>query len=205
MIGIFAIGDSKTAGSDSFHVAATPPFNTWPRDLAGALNAITLPATQYFVTNVGVGGATSTDWRNNIDATLAAQRTNHQIVFYQIGVNEFGSISENTWVSNVEYALDAMHVRWPGARMFLSYPWKCQPDSGGNCTADATADQFATWVDRVVSERSSFVFAGDDERVWFKPNIATYSDDVGNEKGLHFYPAAGQAAKVQQMKTLLGY
>lgn len=155
--------------------------------------------------NVGVGGQTSTYWRNNIDATLAVTKDNYTVVLYQIGVNEFGSIDEDTWVANVEYTLDAMHARWPAAHMWLSYPWKCAPDGGGNCTADAIADQYAGWVNRVVSERSTFVSAGDDERAWFKPNIATYSDDAGNLKGLHFYTAAGQAAKVQQMMTLLGF
>jgi hypothetical protein len=156
------------------------------------------------VTNVGVGGQTSTYWVNNIAASIAAHPDNHRIVLYQIGVNEFGSITQAQWIANVEYVLDTMHARWPAAAMYLSKPWKCAP-ANGVCTADAIADQYAAWVDQVVSERSSFVNVGDDERAWFKPNYLAYSDDTGNLVGLHFYTPSGQARKTLETKTLLGY
>lgn len=142
---------------------------------------------------------------NNIAASLAAHPDNHVIVLYQIGVNEFGSISQAQWKTNVEFVLQSMHNRWPAAVMYLSYPWKCAPDAQLNCTADATADLFAGTVNEIIADLSDYVHAGDDERAWFKGHCAEYSDDVGNLYCLHFYRPAGQARKVQEMLTVLGH
>lgn len=110
-------------------------------------------------------------------------------VLIDIGVNDVGFVppwslpNQTTWQNNYLSAIDQIHTQWPDAQIYLTKPWKQQ--SGGD---DTVFDTMAGWIDNVIAARAAFVHEGDDERVWFEPNVATYSDD-----GIH-YNAAGQAA-----------
>jgi hypothetical protein len=194
--GLLAIGDSKTDIGNP---------NPWSGDLVAEMNAADNPERLWFRTAFGASGQSSQYWVDNIASFISTHRDNYRVILYQIGVNEFNSTNQSTWIANVLFVLDAMHERWPGALMYLSKPWKCLPNGAGTCTADAVADQYGGWVDQIVAARPSFVFAGDDERAWFKPNYLSYSDDTGSSVGLHFYAPTGQARKVLEMKAVLGY
>lgn len=119
-------------------------------------------------------------------------------VFINLGANDVGFVApwvlpnQTTWQNNYLSIIDAIHTQWPSALVYVTKPWKTQ--SGGD---DTMWDTIAGWVDNVVAART-FTRAGDDERAWFKPNAATYSDD-----GIHFN-AAGQVAAAAAKKTATG-
>ena len=183
---ILFIGDSKTLVD----------FNTWPATLVATINGLAAPSPQYSGDNIGAGATTAGFWATNIDTRLAldphADKDNHVIVPYSIGVNDFGTATEAQWIADVETVADVVHARWPAALFYISRPWKRG--------FDATADTYAGWIATILAARS-FCRSGDDERVWLKG-----SDDgaTNTTDGVH-YSAAGQIEKAAQMKALLGY
>lgn len=142
--------------------------------------------------NVGVNATGADFWSSNIVAALASQSSNHVIVLYNIGVNDFGLVTEADWIADVEAAADACKTRWPACLFYIMRPWK----QG----FDANADTFAGYIDTIIAARS-FCRLGPDERSWLKggDNGATNTVD-----GIH-YSAAGQTACAAQWKTVLGY
>lgn len=123
---------------------------------------------------------------------LAAERSNHTAVLFNLGVNDFGAATEAGWKADVQYIAAAVHARWPQALFYLMRPWK----QGHN----ATADTYAGWIADIVAG-CSYCRSGPDERSWLKgaDDGATNTTD-----GIH-YSAAGQAAAAAQWKTTLGY
>lgn len=101
--------------------------------------------------------------------------------------------TEATFKANYLSIIDAVSAKWPTAKAYLTRPWRRGYDA--NC------DTLATWIAAVVAARPGVAFVADDERVWMKgaDNGATMSND-----GAH-YSAAGQAEKVVQARTVLGY
>ena len=132
------------------------------------------------------------------DKPLGSEQPTH--ILLNLGVNDVGFAppwtlpNQTTWQNDYISILDTLHAQWPNARIYLTKPWKAQ--SGGD---DSVWDTMAGWVDNVAAARSSFTFAGDDERAWFEPNAATYSSD-----SIH-YNTAGQTAAAAAKKTALGY
>lgn len=192
---IAALGDSKSA----------PDSQTWPQTLASGIataTAITegIPATVYAG---GRGGYSVAQTAANIADIL---RLADHAMFYapkyvllNVGVNDVGFVTpwalpdQTTWKNNYRSVLSAIHTLWPLAQMFVTKPWKTQV--GGD---DTMWDTMAGWIDDLVAEQS-YLSAGDDERSWFEPNVATYSDD-----GIH-WNATGQAAAAVIKQTTLGY
>lgn len=97
--------------------------------------------------------------------------------------------NQTTWQNNYLAILDAIHAQYPSALVYITKPYK----SGG---VDSVFDTMAGWIDNVVATRA-FARVGDDERSWLPPYL--------DPDGVHFFNAAAQAAKVNQMKTVLGY
>lgn len=156
------------------------------------LNIAAAPSPQFAGENIGAGATTSESFVLTIDGSLAAEKAQHVIVLYNIGVNDFQSATEAQWIANVETVADAIHVRWPAALFYMMRPWK----RGFN----ATADVYASRIDQIVAART-FVRLGPDERIWLKgaDDGATMTTD-----GIH-YSAAGQAECAAQWKAVLGY
>jgi hypothetical protein len=177
---LYYVGDSKTY----------KPDNTWGETLATDLTAA--GPIHWTGDNVGVGATTVAYWFVNIDASIASQPSNHVIALLSLGVNDFNSITEATWISQYQYIVDAIHTRWPAVQIYIMRPWKRD--------YDAAADTVAGWIDTIVASRS-FLHLGPDERVWLKgaDNGATNTYD-----GVH-YSAAGEAACAAVWKTVLGY
>jgi len=150
--------------------------------------------------NGGVGGATMMPGPHGVPGEIAAILAAYPLatpavtVLCDWGVNDItsgGGLPDSTaWKTAYLTTLDAIHAKWGSALVYLSKPWKTG--------VDAASDTMAGWIDDVVASRA-FARAGDDERVWFKPNVATYSPD-----GTH-YNAAGKAAKAQAIKAAMGY
>ncbi len=182
---ILCVGDSKTGA------------NSWPGSLTTNLNAAASPSPEFASDNIGVGATTAGFWATQLATELAknarADKDNHAIALYNIGVNDFGFGSESQWIADVETVCDAIHTRWPACQVYLMRPWKR--------TFNATADTFAGRIDTVVAARSSFVHLGPDERVWLKS-----SDDgaANTTDGIH-YSATGQTECAAAWKTALGF
>lgn len=97
------------------------------------------------------------------------------------------------WKANYQAIIDTIHARWPSVLIYLTRPWRS--------TGGTHWDDIAGYIDDLVAANPTFVFVGDDERVWVKgaDNGATMTTD-----GVH-YSAAGEAEAVLQKKAVLGY
>lgn len=133
-------------------------------------------------------------WRTIIDAHVASDNVTPANVLINLGVNDFnaGLPDQTTWTNNYVALLDRMHYYWPNAIIYITTPWK----QG----FDASADTLAGWIVNVIHARSWFTVPLDDERVWFKPNVGTYSSD-----GVHYFLPAGQTAGADAKKSAMGF
>lgn len=177
-------GDSKTAPT---------AINTWMAPLVTA-SETRGGSWQYY--DVGVGGATVATLTTALTATLAAMPVANLAgdirVLINLGVNDMLALpAEATWTANYLTILDAIHEKWPTARVYLMRPWAR--------TQDANSDTVAGWVAAIVAARSSFVSIGPDERIWLKgaDDGATMTTD-----GTH-YSAAGNTAAATQWAAVL--
>lgn len=163
----------------------------WLTSLVSALQLQT--GRKWTITSLAIGGATQTTRAAAIDADLAAY-TGHapDSVLVNLGVNGMCGQTESDWKTGMAYLIDAYHAKWPKATVYITDPWSIW---GG-----AACNNLATWNGDLVATRS-WAYSGDDERVWLEggDNGATMTYD-----GVH-YSTAGNAEKVTQMMTVLGY
>jgi len=135
------------------------------------------------------------DWLG-IDAELAAVSVTQSpdYVLVNVGKNDVGSPPEAVaWNANYTYCLAAIHTKWPNAYIILEQPWRGDGDYDAGClTISARIQAIATSLD--------YVLIGPDENVYFKPNVATYSDD-----NVHINTTAGGAARAAQLQSIMGY
>ncbi len=150
------------------------------------------------IANAGVGGQTVALAAGSI-ATLLAMVPHSEISDYAIcdwGVNDvYAGVlpDEATWKANYLSIIDAIHANAPGAKVYLAFPWMQGRDT--------QCDTLATWISWVVAQRPGIAVAGMDERVWFKPNVATYSTD-----GIHWSGTpAGVTAGAAAWQAAMGY
>ncbi|MFA5340247.1 MAG: SGNH/GDSL hydrolase family protein [Clostridia bacterium] len=168
-----AIGDSKTAG------------DVWVGNLASALN--------YYSADVGVAGTTVANWASSIGGVLLPPQTVQSVVLINLGVNDWSDPlpTEETWKANYQTIIDAVHAKWPLAKIYLTKPWKRDHDD------DALT--FAGYIDELIASNSGVCFVGDNEYTWLRgaDDGTTMTID-----GTH-YSAAGEIEKVNQMKAVL--
>jgi lysophospholipase L1-like esterase len=96
----------------------------------------------------------------------------------------------------VTNTLDLLHDKFPSAKIFWTKPYR---DDFSDGRYDLAALAMARWIDEIIAlpKYSNFFFSGPNENLWFKPNIATYSDDR-----VH-YNNAGHQAALEEWKTVL--
>jgi lysophospholipase L1-like esterase len=179
-------GDSKTElGS----------VTTWPTPLAR--RGETLTGRIWRDDSVGVGGrtvATTLAAITQMFSTMPAATGATDIrVLINLGVNDIttGLPAEATWEANYLAIIDAIHAKWPTARVYLMRPWVR--------SFDTDSDTVAVRVGHLVAARPSFVFVGPDERIWLKgsDNGTTMTVD-----GTH-YSVAGKLEIVNQWAAVL--
>lgn len=180
-VGLLAVGDSKTNG------------DAWVGLL---VDGIQPTRYAYEVTpRPAVPGHTTAEMRADIDAFLAGATSDATVVTVNLGANDLsgvnGSITQSAWKADYRYILNAIIARWPTIRIYCAKVWRQGYDS--------QSDIFAGWINDVVAEYSSNVYIGMDERVWFAPNVATYSGD-----GIH-YNSAGQQPCANAWLQAMGY
>lgn len=172
-------GDSKTADVN------------WTNLLYGAISSKTIGVDER-PSYSSVSGATVASRKATIDADLAATIGTPDYILSNLGVNDTASMPlEADFETNYGYIFDAMHAKWPNARIYVMYP--------GLSGQDVNCATLHTWIDVVRSTRS-WLFAGPDEAVWLKgsDNYVTNTSD-----GKH-YSAAGDTAAVVAWRAVLG-
>jgi lysophospholipase L1-like esterase len=171
---ILTIGDSKTDGTGD----STPPVlgaNGYPPILVDSLGASSWTEQQ----RLAVGGTTVATWQARIDADLALITTAPTHVLINLGVNDIASgqsaLTPATWQSNLAYILDAIHTKFSSAKIYVAKVWR-QTDNGQMTALNDT------WIPAVLATRSTWAFAGIDER-----NILPGSDNgaTNTSDGVH--------------------
>ena len=157
-------------------------------------------ATEDLPRNWAVAGKTVAQIKSSIDTYIAQHNYNanfdRNVLLVNLGVNEQSALpDEATWKSNYSYIINALITEYPNAEIYLTDPWQ----NGYDAAADTEAGWITDLIGTFAISNPGRVFQGDDERVWFKPNVATYSDD-----GVH-RNATGQAAEAVIKLAVLGY
>lgn len=181
-INIFLVGDSKTNGS------------TFDAPLAFAIEEEhNIGAYCSRPDKIGIGGAGVATIDTNMATYLSTRNHVPTYILVNLGVNDYDTQVEATWKANYTSILDKLNAKWPSARIYCMKTWRQGYDTQANTQAG--------WLDAVIATRSSFAFAGPDERDWLKggDNGATMTTD-----GIH-YSAAGQAEALLQWKAAIGY
>jgi len=175
--GILTFGDSKTA------------LHQWQPGLITALGTSCWESPTF----IAYLGTTVSYMAAHIDAILAKASGTPAYILCDIGVVECESTlpAKATWEANYQYIIDAFHVKWPAARIYLAKPW------GQGC--DANCATLAGWIDDLVAASPMVVHAGHDEQIWLAAadNGATMTTDRFH------YSAAGIAEVINQWKTIL--
>lgn len=152
------------------------------------------------VDNVGIGGATAASLAARVAADLAdAKRySNTEAALVNVGANDTSlaadpATHEATWEANLGAILDAIHAKWPAARVYVMRPW-----ARG---AGVLADTIAAWIAVVLASRP-WAANGPDERVW----LAGVDDGaLMTMDGVHYSFPDGHDECAAQWKTVLGY
>jgi surface protein len=178
---ILTIGDSKT------YLAG------WQPGLMTALYAAD-PAYGWGYINAGVGGATVLSIKDTIDATLAGITSSPvPFILINLGANDVGGPDAATWKSRYQYIIDACHVKYPSALIYLSKVWR------RGYVAECAA--MAGYINDLVAANTGVCFVADNENVWLEggDDGATMTTD-----GVH-YSATGNTTKPPLIVTVLGY
>ena len=183
---LMIFGDSKSA----INFATT----TWPCPFALAVEAET--GYVWGLNDQAVSGRTVNTTLAAMSAMLAASPDAPGAaeirVLVNLGANDFAAMPAiATWESEYGQILDAIHAKWPTARVYVALAWRQNQDANANTAAASIAT--------LVAARSSWASLGHDERVWMKgsDNGATMSYD-----GTH-YSTAGNTEIVNQWIAVL--
>lgn len=185
-----AFGDSKTSQG----------AGGWQTYLMTSLEPVTYRKWDTY--NGGVAGQGVETAQDAIDAELAAAPDAEDGWDIRVLLNWgiAGSILpvEADWKADYLYILDAIHVKWPYAQVYLHRPWSAAAINEPQKTNQDTIDG---WISDVVAARPVFAHLGPDERVWLEygDGGATMTYD-----GVH-YSLAGHYECAAQWKTVLGY
>lgn len=188
-----AIGDSKTVG---FHCCIQ---NRGYRDFLEANLRTALPTRDpFFLNSLAQGGWMTSDVRANIDAYLATMNEAEkqpEFVLINLGSNDvfyvhYGPLTYETWSADMGYIMDAVHAKWPGARVLLARPFSTGAEFGA--AFDLYDD---TWIPAVIASRSAWSGLGPDERVYL----------VGNYADVTHPTATGYQLTADEWQAAMGY
>lgn len=168
-----AYGDSKSSG--------------FAAELTDLLQA-ELPLSMWLKNDpLTIGGVSTEQLYARVDSDLAARPSSPEYlwVLLTLGTNDVPVLpAEAAWKTATAGILDAIHAKWPNARVGLARPWK----------RDATAEcnTLAGWQDDVMASRP-WSFHGPDERIYLEngDDGATYTTD-GTHPTLAGYTLAAQ-------------
>lgn len=176
-----AIGDSKTL-DDSWQ-------QSLKTSLSGEMSNVIINNT-----DAGVSGSTVADWAGYINTVLSGVSITPTVVLLNLGANDVSALpAESTWKANYQTVIDAIHSKYPLAKIYIAKAWRRGETSDCNTLAG--------WIDALVSSNSSFCYSGHDERGWLEggDDGATMTTD-----GIH-YSVTGETTAASQWMTALGY
>jgi len=99
-------------------------------------------------------GWTTAYVKSVIDAQLAAAKGTPDYILYNLGAND--SAFDATWFTNTNYILDALHVKYPNAKIYMAITWERVTGFAYNLAHRAAIGQ-------LVSERPAYILVGIDE------------------------------------------
>jgi lysophospholipase L1-like esterase len=174
-------------------------INTWPMVLLATLNILTAGDGIKWEENseqriMATSGATVAIRKSSIDSELASIPLAADYILCNFGANDVTDTPNETyWNTNYQYIIDALHAKWPTAKIYLAKAWRRN--------YDAWCDTLAGRIDTLIAANPGVCFAGHDERVWLEggDNGVTMTVD-----GVH-YSTAGEAECAAQWQTILGY
>lgn len=139
-------------------------------------------------TRIAVTGRTVATTQDNVDSELAAAVGTPSSILINLGANDMGSVlNETNWKNDFLYILDALHVKWPNAQVYIARPWR-----GG--TPSTTPDTVAAWIADLVALRPTFTHLGMDERAF----VPSYAADTLHPN------AAGYVMSANAWRVVLG-
>lgn len=174
----------------------------WPSELEKLLITSTGRYWHEPTARIAVSGTTVALRRASIDADLAMRDSPApDYILIDLGVNDMGTdlwpmpasqAKQDTWVANYQYLIDALHTKYPSARIGLMRVWRRGYTDSNNLVDD-------TLLPLVIAGRS-WAFLGPDCRVVIEngDDGVTYTSD-----GIH-YNAAGQVIIAQAWKVAMG-
>ena len=126
------------------------------------------------------GGATITDIKIVIDAQLAQRTDTPEIVMVYMGANDtvdpyYSGLSEAGWKADYQYVIDALHTKWPSAKIYLGKSWRL-----------GYASRFAVinaWIDDLIAANSSFCYLGLDGQPILSGHAELYDGVHPNHDG----------------------
>jgi lysophospholipase L1-like esterase len=180
--GLFALGDSKTAG------------DTWVPLLVTALEGRLGAGWSEQPGRFGIPGATVLILRDYVNTNLPAEFAAAAVALINIGANDEPSLPLDTdWRAELTSIIDSLRARSPSILVYVARPWR--RGYAANC------DTLAGWVATVVGTYGAGVFLGMDERVWLE------NGDDGNTytvDGIH-YNDAGESVAAHMWLKAMGY
>lgn len=175
---VLAFGDSKSAFA-TYHVY---------------LEEYTRPYHAVAMYELASGGATVASRRATIDSDLTLHNRIYSDIIINLGANDAGGVLvQSTWQANLSYILDALHAKWPDARVYVVGAWRRGFDV--NCAT------LKIWTANVLAARSSWAYAGPDESVFIK---AADDGAACTSDGIHWLGPCYQAEALT-LAQAMGY
>lgn len=133
------------------------------------------------------GGFTVAQLKATVDSWLASQNVESHFFLVNMGINDRTSLpSQASFEADYLYILDAIHVKWPRAKVLVQQVW-----AKGY---DAVSDTLDGWIANVVMARPSFAELAGDERVYLKGSDDGLSE-TDQPLGLHPINPGGTTGK----------
>jgi len=188
-----AIGDSKTVGF--FCCDTTRGYLPM---LEANLRAALPTRDPFFLKSLAQGGWMTSNVRAEIDAYLASMVEVEKVpefVLINLGSNDvfyvhYGPLTYETWSADMGYIMDAVHAKWPDARVLLARPFSTGAEFGA--AFDLYDD---TWIPAVIAPRSDWAGLGPDERAYLVPYLADVTHPT----------AEGYQLTADEWQTAMGY
>lgn len=175
---LVAIGDSKTYGG-----SCGQPVGAYRPHLEAGLKATGNWGDVQFMRSYAAPGVTTAGAAAQIDAYIASMVEVEKVpewALVNLGANdgplyEAGNLVEATWKANTGYVLDAVHAKWPAAKVRVMR-W-IRTD-----TPLAMAALNDNWLPAVLATRAAWAEVGPDERTFLPGHLCdvTHADATGD-------------------------
>lgn len=190
---ILPYGDSKTNGQGDDTNVLPLGYNGYAAYLCTLLSAGTGQSWYESPKRLARASYTVNMMRGLLGSDLAANAFDPDYVLINLGANDMVALpTEAQWTGDLGYIVDAMHRRWPLARVLLMRPWRR--------SFETAADTLAAWITETIATRP-WCALGPDEQVFLK------GDDNGASltvEGVH-PNHAGHLATAAAWQAAMGF